>query len=131
MPSGRQLVSDALDEWGVTDTDPGFARRGDVLLLATELLANAARASNDDIVLTIETHHDSICIAVTDDNPLPAMPRRTDDRSGSGRGLAIVEAVSDRWGQSEFDGSTKDVWGVVRIPTGSALATGCRTYVGA
>ena len=126
VPSGRQIVADALDGWGVGTSDPAFLRRGDILLLTTELLANAVRVAKDPIVLCIEAHRDSIRVVVADDSPLPAVRQSVDDRSSTGRGLAIVDAVTDEWGQHEYDGTAKDVWGVVRIPTGSVLERGCR-----
>jgi anti-sigma regulatory factor (Ser/Thr protein kinase) len=126
VPEGRRRLAEALDAWGVTDADPFFPHRGEILLLATELLANAVRASQEEVVLSVETHRDSVRIDVTDDSPHPARRREAADRELSGRGLTLVAALSDEWGQSEFNGKTKDVWGVVGVPAGSALAAGCR-----
>lgn len=125
VPEGRRQLADALDAWGVTTSDPFYPRRDEILLLATELLANAVRAAKGDIFMSVETHRDAARIDVADDNPEPARRRDPDDADPGGRGLALVDALSDEWGQSEFDGRTKDVWGVICVPEGSALATDC------
>ena len=59
------------------------------------------------LVLTLDAHE--LRVAVGDDAP-GAVARRTPDRyAGSGRGLGLVEIVSDRWGVDAGD-RHKTVW---------------------
>lgn len=120
---GRRVISDAVLGWGVGEGDPAWDVLGDVLLVASELLGNAIHVCARQIVLSVEAHHDRLRVEVRDDSPLPATPKTPDIATLSGRGLAIVEALSQRWGQTDFDGVTKDVWAEVAFLPGSVLAT--------
>gem|GEM_PF-2014429 len=124
VTTGRHFVAQTLSSWGVETPDPACSSIGDVLLVAAELVGNAVQASSRPITMLVETHRDHIHIGVQDDSPERAAIRRADRGSARGRGLVIVDAVSDRWGQSKFHG-TKWVWANVRIARGSVLAIGC------
>lgn len=126
VADGRHLLGVVLDRWGVAAPVPTSELRGDVLLVASELLANAARACRDRIVLTVEAHRDHIRLDVRDDSPARAVPRPSSPEQLTGRGLAIVAALSTEWGQSPYDGATKKVWSDIGLPTGSTLAVECR-----
>lgn len=124
VTKGRHVVDAALTAWGIARDDGGSGVRSDVLLVAAELLANAARACRGDIVLSISAHRRSIRILVCDDSAQPAIQRPAP--TDGGRGLAIVDALAAHWGQRAFDGSSKAVWATISLPSGSELAVACR-----
>jgi anti-sigma regulatory factor (Ser/Thr protein kinase) len=126
VPEARHLVAWALREWGVDERDSAAAAISDLLLVASELVTNAAKASTHTFVLTVEAHRDHVELDVADEDPRPV--RRLDPGLDqfSGRGMGIVEAVASSWGQTPHDGSTKRVWCRVSVPPGSALGHDCR-----
>lgn len=69
----------------------------DVVLVASELVTNAVRAGATDIDLTLEITPGAVELLVDDDAggwPTPATP---DEQAVGGRGLVIVERLSDSW----------------------------------
>jgi|SRR5271168_1042759 len=122
---GRHFVTDAIVGWGVGDADPAWSALGDVTFVASELLGNAAAAGTNEMTIVVETHRDRVRLVVFDDSEEPAIPQPQSEMALGSRGLAIVATLSERWGQSEFDGRTKVVWAVVPVPDGSVLAQGC------
>lgn len=97
----------------------------DCLLVVSELISNAVKAGCVAVGLTVEVHRDHVRIAADDD--APGVPRRVTVGPGdrSGRGLAIVEALSRTWGvQPGAHG--KRVWADVAIRPGITLAVDCR-----
>jgi anti-sigma regulatory factor (Ser/Thr protein kinase) len=107
---GRHFVSDALRLWGVGEADPAREVVSDVLLVVSELLANAVRTGSGRISMTLEARSDHLAIGVRDGSPRPAIEQPPDAGAPSGRGLALVAALSERWGQSPHDGASKEVW---------------------
>jgi anti-sigma regulatory factor (Ser/Thr protein kinase) len=122
--AARSLVADSLHAWGTTTADVAYRRVADAVLVASELIANAVKFCMGEIELKVSAHRDRIEIDVTDDSRRSA--RRQDPHllSSGGRGLIIVDAVAERWGQRQH-GDSKTVWAHIRIPPGSALAHGC------
>jgi serine/threonine-protein kinase RsbW len=93
--------------------------REDAELVAAELLANAIRHARalpgNELLTRWRVDEGGIEIAVTDGGaptaPVPADPSPTEP---GGRGLAIVESLSSRWGfENHGDGTT--VWAVVPV----------------
>jgi anti-sigma regulatory factor (Ser/Thr protein kinase) len=72
----------------------------DALLIASELVTNAVRHGEPEIVLALEVGADSLRIEVHDGgDELPAMPERQPDfEHTTGRGLLIVAATASDWG---------------------------------
>lgn len=89
---GRDFIRGALDEWGLTSL------LDDALLLTSELVTNALlHAGAREISLRVCRLADGVRVEVTDRSP--ALPRTKPARGRSaGRGLALVEAWSRRWG---------------------------------
>jgi hypothetical protein len=125
VPQARRVVAETLDEWGAVGDDPARRLVDDVLLVATELIANAVRACYKRIVLVLEVHREWVEVAVSDDSPYPAVERHVEPDATGGRGVAIVAALSNQWGQTSFDGSSKVVWSRLHLPHGSVIAAGC------
>lgn len=90
-----------------------------VALLATELVTNAIRHSSatpeTPIHLCTELKRDCIRVEVKDPGPR-FVPRPYEDAplQESGRGLLLVEEISQRWGIDHHDGN--QVWFEVEVP---------------
>lgn len=110
VPAGRHFAEERLREWGVDGRDPTRALLADVLTVVTELLSNAVNAASGDVELTMGIHRSHVHIAVIDDSPAKAAPGQPDPDGLSGRGLAIVAALSHDWGQTPFLDARKTVW---------------------
>jgi len=70
------------------------------------------------------THHDRVEVAVTDDHPRAARSQNPDPDTPTGRGLLLVDALAEQWGQEPNDGG-KTVWARLAVPQGTALGRGC------
>ena len=92
--------------------------RSDSSLIVSELVTNAVLHAGTTIGVTVGRLGDGVRIDVSDGDPhLPVVDAISPDdllsnRSMVGRGLALVAAVSDRWG-AEPDGDGKAVWAEV------------------
>jgi anti-sigma regulatory factor (Ser/Thr protein kinase) len=89
----RSAVRQALAAWGMDDLS------GDVELLASELVANAAEHTCTPIGLALRHHpgptgERGITCEVTDTSPSPPRPRQAKPDDERGRGLAIVTALA-------------------------------------
>lgn len=99
----RGHLRTALAGWGTPE------RVEDAMLLVTELVANAVIHGSADVELDVDVSDSLVCVRVTDRSPV--IPRQP-SAGTAGRGLAIVDALSDKWGvealPSPRDG--KAVW---------------------
>ena len=86
----------------------------EALLLITELITNSVRHGGPPIVLALECDGDVLRARVRDGNPAlptPITPSLASDEGG--RGMSLVEVLTDTWGvdpvQDEH-GPGKEVW---------------------
>lgn len=80
-----------------------------VQLLTTELVTNAIQHAEGAVTVTAELLGDRLRIAVGDEGPgVPAPEHASPDDEG-GRGLALVDSLSSRWGVEELPAG-KIVW---------------------
>lgn len=109
----RSFVDDHLRQWQCV------AARDTALLLVSELVTNVVFHAHTDAEVEVGRFDDTVRVAVSDGVPAGIDPDAARDphRVGapSGRGLRIVEAMSDRWGVSVHD-LGKTVWFEVRVP---------------
>jgi anti-sigma regulatory factor (Ser/Thr protein kinase) len=92
-----------------------------VALLVSELATNSVRHAAAGFTLAVERTPDRIRVAVTDAGPGRPEKRSPDPVEASGRGLMIVEALSDAWGTTPAPGGAgKTVW--FEIATAPATA---------
>ena len=116
----RRFIADGLDGWG----DGRFAEAAE--LVASELTTNVAlHAGAEFMYVTLERTPDGVRVSVEDDGPLgaevvqPRTPTSEDpswiELDATGRGLAIVGLVAQRWG---VDGTSrgKHVWAELTDP---------------
>lgn len=110
----RRIVSSQLHRWNL---DPLVDT---ALLGVTELLANVHRHARYDKHCTVEMCLDKerLTISVTDHDPRPPrVDALSDTYATSGRGLAMLAALTDGWGsRPAHRGTGKAVWFVVRVP---------------
>lgn len=104
---GRHWVVQTMVDHGVT----GMANQV-VELLSSELLANAVLhgPDGDPIGVEIRCSPETARVSVTDrGGPSPVVLHR-EPAAAHGRGMAIVEAMSTRWGVEEHPDGGKTVW---------------------
>jgi anti-sigma regulatory factor (Ser/Thr protein kinase) len=105
----RSELASHLD--GALDVD----RTRDVLLLAGELVSNSVRHASMDgspeIVLELVIDRDAVRVVVTDGGSakVPSVQPR-DPVGDGGRGLYLVESLSDSWGMERDGARQTRVW---------------------
>lgn len=109
----RRLVGGAASTWSLPD-----GVRNDSCLVMSELVTNSVLHAGTTIEVAVRRLGDGVRIEVSDGNPyLPVVDAASPDdllsnRSMTGRGLALVAAMSDRWGAEPCEGG-KVVWAEV------------------
>ncbi|RZS90928.1 anti-sigma regulatory factor (Ser/Thr protein kinase) [Motilibacter rhizosphaerae] len=101
----RRTVRDALSAWGVGGEGLAY----DATLVVTELVSNGVRHGGDAVRLELATEAGCLEVAVVDGSAVLPEARGSDGESEGGRGVAIIEAVSRRWGVQAL-GEGKRVW---------------------
>ena len=69
-----------------------------LVLLTSELVTNAVAHAQSDCHLAVELFPDAVRVSVSDNDPTPVEPKAAEEHDESGRGLALVETLSARWG---------------------------------
>jgi anti-sigma regulatory factor (Ser/Thr protein kinase) len=83
-----------------------------VLLVVSEAVTNAVRYGHGHVELSIRVRRDRIRIEVSDGNPNPPVRGGSPDGLGDGgRGLYLLDALTDAWGtQPRSTAPGKTVW---------------------
>ncbi len=106
----RRFTARTLRRWKVeevTDT---------VLLVVSELVTNALVHTTGPVRLDLILRGDRVRVCVSDASPrAPAKPVIVDWESTGGRGLLLVEAMSDSFGSVPVAGG-KQVWSEITVP---------------
>src|SRR5919112_4897579 len=79
-------------------------------LLVSELATNAVQHGTPPVRLRVECDGtQGLCVSVSDEDPASptAMDAGPDDESG--RGIRLVDVISDRWGVTHHPGNGKEV----------------------
>jgi anti-sigma regulatory factor (Ser/Thr protein kinase) len=82
----------------------------DVRLVASELVTNAVRYAHMPISVVLGQADRTVWLTVQDDCPVPPVHLAADVMSTAGRGIAIVELVSQNWGVTDGPRGGKSVW---------------------
>lgn len=90
----------------------------DAALLVSELVTNAALHARTDIVVVIELRSECLRLAVSDRSPRQPARRHYSVDSTTGRGLALVAALAQRWGIDANPDGSKTVWAELRAEGG-------------
>jgi anti-sigma regulatory factor (Ser/Thr protein kinase) len=94
-------------------TEHALAVLDDALLIITELVTNAVKHGAAPILLAIECEDDALRVRVRDGATGPPQPRVASDDDEGGRGLTLVELLTDAWGVEAVEdehGPGKAVW---------------------
>jgi anti-sigma regulatory factor (Ser/Thr protein kinase) len=113
VPCARLHARHVLWEWGLA------RQAGDAELLVSELVTNAIAASRSagypfPVRLWLLADRTRVLILVWDASPQPPVPVDVAEDDESGRGLLLVQAISQRWNwyyPQQADG--KVVWALV------------------
>ncbi|MDX3244217.1 SpoIIE family protein phosphatase [Streptomyces sp. ME18-1-4] len=101
----RRFTRRTLRAWGVTDDLMDTA-----LLVVSELVTNALVHTAGQVRLDITLINQRLRVAVTDASPrTPVKPTDLGWEATGGRGILLVEAVSEAWGTVPVSGG-KQVW---------------------
>ena len=107
VSQARRFLRDTLERWQVA----GFELAAPQVL--TELVTNAALHARSAYTVHLRAEPDAVLIEVTDSSPALPQARHYGTGATTGRGIALVEALSAAWGvQSSPTGKT--VWCRVR-----------------
>lgn len=111
----RRFTEQLLREWGL----PAAVVEAAAFVMS-ELATNAARHSEDQIEVGLSCESAVLRIEVGDtSHRMPTavpMSDEIDEEATGGRGLLLVDAVSDRWGV-DSEGLSKRVWAEFDVPT--------------
>ncbi|MET8690534.1 ATP-binding protein [Streptomyces sp. NPDC004732] len=108
----RRITSAHLRLWGLPS-----AVRDNALLIVSELVTNAVVHGRGDVCLQVKGSHDRLFVEVVDESTTSARRRVAALEDDGGRGLFLVDALSEVWGVSE-DGRT--TWSVIDASAGRA-----------
>lgn len=114
VPCARVHARQVLWEWRLTSLGESAE------LLVTELITNAVKASRavtqtSSVRLWLMSDLAQILILVWDASPQPPVRINASRETENGRGLILVEAISEQWGWYDRDDSDgKFVWAIAR-----------------
>jgi anti-sigma regulatory factor (Ser/Thr protein kinase) len=122
VPSARAHLRQLLRQWGHAELD------GDAAVVISELVTNAVAASAElrpavaPVLMWLGSDRRHVLAAVADTNLQPPMRLSLGPDAERGRGLALVEALSSRWGwhPASTGGLRKFIWAEWHLPSGSA-----------
>ncbi|MEV7970603.1 ATP-binding protein [Sphaerisporangium sp. NPDC088356] len=104
----RSMVRQTLVKWQLAESSD---LADDIVLATTEVLSNAVLYGLPPIQLTLRVTGEMLSAEVTDRGAGRPEHGPEDDDAEHGRGLTIVEALSDEWGiLPDRDGTGKTVW---------------------
>ncbi len=119
VPWARRVLRHMIREWQLESIADAAA------LLVSELVTNAVDASAASasrahgklpmIGLTIRLTAASLVLEVSDTSPLRPVRQEADSAADHGRGLVLVDALADAWGDRTADGG-KVVWCELALP---------------
>jgi anti-sigma regulatory factor (Ser/Thr protein kinase) len=113
VPCARLHTRHVLWEWGMANLGESAE------LLVTELITNAVKASRamtqvSPVRLWLVSDRAQILILVWDSSPEPPLRADASGEAENGRGLMLVEAISEQWGwYCRDDSGGKFVWAIV------------------
>jgi hypothetical protein len=132
--AARDVTLATLQRWGVA-----AERRGDIAVVVSELLTNALRHATSQsadiescwpIQLGLVQFGSWVLCAVADPSDKPPVPKDPAELAETGRGLHVIEALSDAWGYTTPGDMGKVVWALFSIEPGvpAADADSCLSW---
>ena len=117
----RRWVAVAIERW----VPPAGVTGSDVVLAASELVASALREGGSAASLTVVGHRGEIELEV-DADPAGPLPVLLGAAAGNAWSMALVAALSRRWGvEGGRDRPTRH-WCEIGLPAGAAPGIACR-----
>jgi hypothetical protein len=121
VPSARAHLRQLLSSWGQAELAP------DAGVVVSELVTNSVVASAElrlaaaPVLIWLGSDTHCLLLAVADASPRPPVRLNLLPDAEGGRGLALVEAFSSRWGwhQTSSTGLRKVVWAEWRLSSGA------------
>ena len=104
--AARRFVAQVLTGWDDEDSD----LLDTVTLLVSELVTNAVIHAGSDVEVMVRLTSTAARIEVTDASADSIAPRDAGREEDSGRGLALVGSLAQRWGVRPAAGGGKTVW---------------------
>ena len=115
VPAARHFVVNVLRSWGHDELSP------DAALIISELATNALSHARSPFRAVLDRRGRGLRIGVEDATDVPLERRASAWDDISGRGVDIIEALSERWGYSRLpDG--KVVWAELPLRASSSQA---------
>lgn len=114
VPCARLHARQVLWEWGLGNLGDSTE------LVVAELVTNAVEASREmpqvsPVRLWLASDALQVLILVWDASPRPPVRMDTSGEAENGRGLMLVEAISEQWGWYHREGNDgKFVWAIVQ-----------------
>ena len=114
LPSSEQSPSVAR-EWATRSgcSTHRMTVRDEALLLISELITNSVVHGGPPIVLAIECDEALLRVRVRDGSPVAPVPRRASPEDEHGRGMTLVDLLTDTWGVdpvADEHGPGKAIW---------------------
>ncbi|MBO8191341.1 SpoIIE family protein phosphatase [Streptomyces oryzae] len=110
----RRFTTRTLRKWEVTEESDT------VLLVVSELVTNALVHTRGEVRLDLTLIGDRLRIAVNDSSPrTPVKAASMDWEATGGRGILLVDALSESWGSVPLSGG-KQVWSEIALPSGES-----------
>lgn len=114
VTSARRFVQERLDGAPRDIADA-------ITVMTSELATNSIRHAESEFEVGIDRTPATIRVEVTDGGDGEPVVRDPEPTAPSGRGLYIVEQLSDDWGiRPAPDGDAKTVWFTVSLPTSTS-----------
>ncbi|NGO09364.1 SpoIIE family protein phosphatase [Streptomyces sp. HC44] len=113
----RRFTARTLRRWKTEEAADGMEEAADgLLLVVSELVTNALVHTQGPVRLDLILRGDRVRVCVSDASPrAPAKPVIVDWESTGGRGLLLVEAMSESFGSVPVAGG-KQVWSEILVP---------------
>ncbi len=100
----RAMVRRTLDGWCDDDL------LDDIALCVSELVTNAVVHAQSAPRILVHVRPTVIHVEISDDSDVMPVVKHADLHDTSGRGMAILGGLSDRWGSRRRSGGGKTVW---------------------
>jgi anti-sigma regulatory factor (Ser/Thr protein kinase) len=107
--SARDFIARHVAEPELTDL------RETAVLLVSEVVTNALRHTDGNVDLALWRFQDRVRVEVSDETSRSPVASRAGLLDESGRGVPLMDALSDRWGTSPH-GDGKVVWFELDLP---------------
>ncbi len=105
--TARKFTRNMLKEWGLTSL------ADDAEAIVGEFVANAVSHTAQPVGLRLLRRTGEVMCAVLDPSDAAPVLRVPDRNEETGRGLQMVDALSDVWGWSPVTGRGKAVWAIL------------------